>query len=192
MKLVRPAGLSRKSGGFTRSFASGFDQINPVNAFRWPHPDQFRPVFRSLKLRDRRCHRFRFLNVDQHWRTYRKTRLHIGTTAAPRKRQPASFVPGPAVGADSSPCQAAATKDLRRRLADTGANTLYIELGSPWENGYCESFNSKLRDKFLNGRISYSEQGTAHTGRKIAPPLQHGQTTRSLLFALFEKIKCSA
>jgi hypothetical protein len=30
MKLVRPAGLSRKSGGFTRSFASGFDQINPV------------------------------------------------------------------------------------------------------------------------------------------------------------------
>ena len=47
-------------------------------------------------------------------------------------------------------------KDLRKWLADTGANTLYIEPGSPWENGYCESFNSKLRDEFLNGEIFYS------------------------------------
>ena len=29
--------------------------------------------------------------------------------------------------------------------------TLYIEPGSPWENGYCESFNSKLRDELLAG-----------------------------------------
>ena len=27
---------------------------------------------------------------------------------------------------------------------------------SPWENGYCESFNSKLRDELLNGEIFYS------------------------------------
>jgi putative transposase len=47
-------------------------------------------------------------------------------------------------------------KDLRKWLADTGAKTLYIEPGSPWENGYCESFNSKLRDEFLNGEIFYS------------------------------------
>jgi putative transposase len=38
----------------------------------------------------------------------------------------------------------------------TGAKTAYIEPGSPWENGYCESFNSKLRDEFLNGEIFYS------------------------------------
>jgi len=31
--------------------------------------------------------------------------------------------------------------------------TLYIEPGSPWENGYCELFNSKRRDEFLNGEI---------------------------------------
>jgi transposase InsO family protein len=49
-------------------------------------------------------------------------------------------------------------KDLRRWLADTGAKTLYIEPGSPWENGYCESFNSKLRDEFLNPEIFYSIQ----------------------------------
>jgi transposase InsO family protein len=45
---------------------------------------------------------------------------------------------------------------LRQWLAGTGAKTLYIEPGSPWENGYCESFNSKLRDEFLNGEIFYS------------------------------------
>ena len=32
----------------------------------------------------------------------------------------------------------------------------YIEPGSPWENGYCESFNSKLRDELLNGEIFYT------------------------------------
>jgi len=47
-------------------------------------------------------------------------------------------------------------RDLRQWLAATGAKTLYIEPGSPWENGYCESFNSKLRDEFLNGEIFYS------------------------------------
>ena len=47
-------------------------------------------------------------------------------------------------------------RGLRTWLADTGAKTLYIEPGSPWENGYCESFNSKLRDEFLNGEIFYS------------------------------------
>jgi len=47
-------------------------------------------------------------------------------------------------------------KDLRQWLAATGAKTLYIEPGSPWENGSCKSFNSKLREEFLNGEIFYS------------------------------------
>ena len=47
-------------------------------------------------------------------------------------------------------------QNLRKWLAATGAKTLYIEPGSPWENGYCETFNSKLRDEFLNGEIFYS------------------------------------
>jgi putative transposase len=42
------------------------------------------------------------------------------------------------------------------RFAKLGAKTLYIEPGSPWENGYCESFNGKLRDECLNGEIFYS------------------------------------
>ena len=47
-------------------------------------------------------------------------------------------------------------KELRDWLAKLGARTLYIEPGSPWENGYCESFNGKLRDECLNGEIFYS------------------------------------
>jgi len=43
--------------------------------------------------------------------------------------------------------------ERRKWLAQTGAKTMYIEPGSPWENGYCESFNTKLRDKFLNGEM---------------------------------------
>jgi transposase InsO family protein len=37
-----------------------------------------------------------------------------------------------------------------------GARTAYIELGSPWENGYCESFNGRLRDELLDGEVFYS------------------------------------
>ena len=47
-------------------------------------------------------------------------------------------------------------RTLREWIAAVGAQTAYIEPGSPWENGYCESFNSKLRDELLNGEIFYS------------------------------------
>ena len=47
-------------------------------------------------------------------------------------------------------------KVLRQWLSGLGTKSLYIEPGSPWENGYCESFNGKLRDELLNGEIFYS------------------------------------
>ena len=37
-----------------------------------------------------------------------------------------------------------------------GAKTAYIEPGSPWENGYIESFNARFRDELLNGEIFYT------------------------------------
>lgn len=43
--------------------------------------------------------------------------------------------------------------EIRRWLARVGVQTLFIEPGSPWENGYIESFNGKLRDELLNGEI---------------------------------------
>ncbi len=42
---------------------------------------------------------------------------------------------------------------VREWLSRIGVKTLYIEPGSPWENGYNESFNGKLRDEHLNGEI---------------------------------------
>ena len=48
-------------------------------------------------------------------------------------------------------------KALRGWLERSGARTLYITPGSPWENAYCESFNSRLRDEFLNREEFASE-----------------------------------
>ena len=45
---------------------------------------------------------------------------------------------------------------VRNWLGRIGVRTLYIEPGSPWENGYNESFNGKLRDELLNGEIFYT------------------------------------
>jgi len=42
---------------------------------------------------------------------------------------------------------------VRDWLKQLGVQTAYIEPGSPWENGYNESFNGKLRDELLNGEI---------------------------------------
>ncbi len=47
-------------------------------------------------------------------------------------------------------------KVVRKWLSRIGVKTLYIEPGSPWENGYNESFNGKLRDELLNGEIFYT------------------------------------
>jgi transposase InsO family protein len=47
-------------------------------------------------------------------------------------------------------------KAVRDWIGAVGAKTAYIEPGSPWENGYCESFNSKLRDELLDGEIFYT------------------------------------
>ena len=42
---------------------------------------------------------------------------------------------------------------VRGWIKAVGAKTAYIEPGSPWEYGYCESFNARFRDEFLNGEI---------------------------------------
>jgi putative transposase len=49
-------------------------------------------------------------------------------------------------------------KVVRRWLSHIGVQTFYIEPGSPWENGYNESFNGKFRDELLNGESFYTLQ----------------------------------
>ena len=45
---------------------------------------------------------------------------------------------------------------VRKWLGRLGVAPLFIEPGSPWENGYVESFNARLRDEFLDGEIFYT------------------------------------
>ena len=72
---------------------------------------------------------------------------------------------------------------VRGWINAVGEKTAYIEPGSPWENGYCESFNARFRDEFLNCEIFYSlreaqiliEQrrkhyNTKHSARGYRPP----------------------
>jgi transposase InsO family protein len=49
---------------------------------------------------------------------------------------------------------------IKKWLAENHVGTLYIEPGSPWENGYIESFNGKLRDEILNREVFYSVKET--------------------------------
>ena len=61
---------------------------------------------------------------------------------------------------------------LREWIAAVGSQTAYIEPGSPWENGYCESFNSKLRDELLDGEIFFSLAEAQVLIEGLAAPLQ--------------------
>lgn len=47
-------------------------------------------------------------------------------------------------------------KAVRAWIEAVGAKTTYIEPGSPWENGYVESFNARFRDELLDGEIFFS------------------------------------
>jgi putative transposase len=47
-------------------------------------------------------------------------------------------------------------KTLQDWITAVGVKTAYIAPGSPWENGFIESFNARLRDELLNGEIFYT------------------------------------
>ena len=47
-------------------------------------------------------------------------------------------------------------RKVRDWIGAVGSKTAYIEPGSPWENGYIESFNARMRDELLDGEIFYT------------------------------------
>ena len=86
-------------------------------------------------------------------------------------------------------------KKLRQWLNNLGVITTYIEPGSPWENGYCESFNSRMRDEFLNGElfgnlyetevltkrwVKYYNEIRPHSGLGRRPPAPQSRTITTL------------
>ena len=87
-------------------------------------------------------------------------------------------------------------KVLRRWLTRLATQSVYISPGSPWEYGYCESFNGRLRDELLNGEIFYTlreaqvliEQWRVfyntrrpHSALGYRPPAPETQPARSML-----------
>ena len=73
--------------------------------------------------------------------------------AAPRRPSPAPGLPEH-IRSDNGPEFVAGA--VREWLGRLGIGTLFIEPGSPWENGYCESFNGKLRDELLDRELFHS------------------------------------
>jgi putative transposase len=66
-----------------------------------------------------------------------------------------------------------AAKAVRTWLGRLGTRALFIEPGSPWENGYCESFNGKLRDELLDREIFY----TLEAARLLVEAWRHHYNT---------------
>jgi len=60
------------------------------------------------------------------------------------------------------------------------SKTLFIEPGSRWENGYCDSFNGKLRDELLNGEIFQSLKEAGSSSRSGASITTKSGRTRRL------------
>jgi transposase InsO family protein len=83
-------------------------------------------------------------------------------------------------------------KAVRMWLSRLGVRTLFIEKGSPWENGYIESFNGKMRDELLNLEIfttleeakvlieqwrRHYNQIRPHSAKKYRPPAPEATLT---------------
>jgi len=59
-----------------------------------------------------------------------------------------------------------------------GAKTAYIKPGSPWGNGYCESFNARFRDELLNGEAILFPEGGTNRHQRMDETLQHQETAQ--------------
>ena len=100
--------------------------------------------------------RLKFLNViDEHSRPY--LAIRVGRRSKSKDlvtvlEELTSLYPAPAfIRSDNGPEFIAHV--LKRWSENSGITTAYIEPGSPWQNGFAESFNSRFRDEFLNTEL---------------------------------------
>jgi putative transposase len=73
-----------------------------------------------------------------------------------------------------------AARAVRDWLGKVGVKTLFIEPGSPWENGYIESFNARSRNELLDGEIFY----TLEEVRVISGWWRATRSARAVLWAI--------
>ena len=79
---------------------------------------------------------------------------------------------------------------VREWLSAASVRTLFIEPGSPWENGYNESFNGKLRDELLNGEIFYTLKEAQILIEQWRRHYNTVSVNRKLKCPLFRILKC--
>ena len=101
---------------------------------------------RMLNVVDEFTHECLAIRVDSQAQGHRRDRCSVGSLHPAGRAQPYPLGQWPRV-------RGQAVQDWIRAV---GAKTAYIDPGSPWENGYVESFNARLRDELLNGEIFYT------------------------------------
>lgn len=72
------------------------------------------------------------------------------------------------------------SKAVRRWMTEAKVQSLYIEPGSPWENGYIESFNGRLRDELLNAELFTSVAEARHLATQWRLEYNHRRPHGSL------------
>ena len=103
-------------------------------------------IFRTLNIIDEFTKEALMIRVD---RKLNSTDVVDALTDLFILREPPEFI-----RSDNGPEFIA--EKVRTWIAAVGAKTAFIEPGSPWENGYCESFNARFRDELLNREIFFS------------------------------------
>ena len=82
-------------------------------------------------------------------------------------------------------------KAVQDWITAVGAKTAYIAPGSPWENGYVESFNARLRDELLDGEIFYSlKEAQSSSKAGAVTSMRSGRTNRSDTSRPHRKCSC--
>jgi putative transposase len=103
-------------------------------------------VFRTLNIIDEYTREALMIRVD---RKLNATDVLDALTDLFMLRKPPEYI-----RSDSGPEFIA--QRVRDWIGAVGAKTAFIEPDSPWENGYCESFNARFRDELLNAEVFYS------------------------------------
>jgi putative transposase len=172
LKVVRPRPKRERAG--TSENACSVSRAEYPNHV-WTYDFMFDETSDGRKLK--------FLNVvDEYTRLCLRIEVGRSMTARTVVRVLAELVqihgePGALRSDNGSEFTAEAVKEW---LASAGIATRYVEPGSPWENGYAESFNSRFRADFLDREIS--DRSGRHEAR-VWPPCTSSASTDGLRYS---------
>jgi transposase InsO family protein len=158
-RAIHPGIQSSLVCGGVRDEPQGYQGARPANS---------RQAARARRRGDRMTRPMAAVGIHRRCRQPADTSAIEGRPAVPLWRRVFQIGPEPTFGrieiphsplgrnrdirSDNGPEFVA--KAVQEWIAAVDTKTAYIERGSPWENGYIESFNARLRDELLNGETS--------------------------------------